>query len=83
MDVFTKDKRSQIMSKIKGKDTKPEKIVRSIAPSIYGYPDIKESIMYLLFGGIPKMLPDGITIRGDSNILLIGDPGTAKSQLLQ
>ncbi len=60
-----------------------DKIIRSIAPSIYGYEDIKEGIMYLLFGGIPKMLPDGITIRGDSNILLIGDPGTAKSQLLQ
>jgi replicative DNA helicase Mcm len=39
--------------------------------------------MYLLFGGVPKYLPDGITIRGDSNILIIGDPGTAKSVLLQ
>lgn len=60
-----------------------EKIVRSIAPSIYGYPDIKEAIMYLLFGGVPKMLADNISIRGDSNVLIIGDPGTAKSQLLQ
>ena len=60
-----------------------EKIVRSIAPSIYGYVDIKEAIMYLLFGGVPKLLSDNITIRGDSNILIIGDPGTAKSQLLQ
>jgi len=60
-----------------------EKIVRSIAPSIYGYTDIKEGILYLLFGGVPKLLPDNISIRGDSNILLIGDPGTAKSQLLQ
>lgn len=60
-----------------------EKILRSIAPSIYGYTDIKESVMYLLFGGVPKYLPDGITIRGDSNILIVGDPGTAKSVLLQ
>ena len=58
------------------------KIMNSIAPSIYGYDHIKESIMYLLFGGVPKSLPD-ITIRGEMNALLIGDPGTAKSQLLQ
>ena len=59
-----------------------QKIMTSIAPSIYGYDHIKESIMYLLFGGVPKYLPD-ITIRGEMNALLIGDPGTAKSQLLQ
>ncbi|MEM2105699.1 MAG: minichromosome maintenance protein MCM [Candidatus Bathyarchaeia archaeon] len=58
------------------------KIINSIAPSIYGYDHIKEAIMYLLFGGVPKNLPD-ITIRGEINALLIGDPGTAKSQLLQ
>jgi replicative DNA helicase Mcm len=58
------------------------KIMNSIAPSIYGYDHIKEAIMYLLFGGVLKNLPD-ITIRGELNVLLIGDPGTAKSQLLQ
>jgi replicative DNA helicase Mcm len=57
-------------------------IMNSIAPSIYGYDHIKEAIMYLLFGGVPKSLPD-ITVRGEMNTLLIGDPGTAKSQLLQ
>jgi replicative DNA helicase Mcm len=58
------------------------KIMNSIAPSIYGYDHIKEAIMYLLFGGVGKTLPD-ITIRGEMNALLVGDPGTAKSQLLQ
>ena len=58
------------------------KIISSIAPSIYGYEHVKEAIMYLLFGGVSKSLPD-ITIRGEMNALLIGDPGTAKSQLLQ
>ena len=58
------------------------KIIRSIAPSIYGYEHIKEAIMYLLFGGVQKSLPD-ITIRGELNVLMIGDPGTAKSQLLR
>jgi replicative DNA helicase Mcm len=58
------------------------KIIGSIAPSIYGYDHVKEAIMYLLFGGVQKTLPD-IAIRGEINSLLVGDPGTAKSQLLQ
>lgn len=52
-------------------------IVKSIAPSIYGYDHLKEAIMYLLFGGVPKTLPD-ISIRGELNALLVGDPGTGK-----
>lgn len=60
-----------------------EKLIKSIAPSIYGYPEIKEAILYLLFSGVRKHLPDGVTIRGDINVLLVGDPGTAKSALLQ
>jgi len=57
-------------------------IIRSIAPSIYGHETIKEAITYLIFGGVPKHLAD-ISIRGEMNVLLVGDPGTAKSQLLQ
>ena len=59
------------------------KLLSSLAPSIYGYDVIKEAILYLLFGAVHKTLPDGVRIRGDVNVLLIGDPGTAKSQLLQ
>ncbi|MHA1505740.1 MAG: hypothetical protein ACTSR0_00910 [Candidatus Asgardarchaeia archaeon] len=55
-----------------------KKIISSIAPSIYGYDDIKEAIALLMFGGVPKILPDGIRVRGDINILLVGDPGTGK-----
>jgi replicative DNA helicase Mcm len=58
------------------------RILQSIAPSIFGYESIKESILYLLFGGVAKELPD-VRIRGDINVLLVGDPGTGKSQMLQ
>merc|ERR1712226_1386556 len=60
-----------------------ETISRSIAPSIYGSEDMKKAIACLLFGGSRKRLPDGLTRRGDINVLLLGDPGTAKSQLLK
>ena len=60
-----------------------ELIANSIAPSIYGYKEIKKAIAALLFGGVPKVYPDGVRVRGDIHILLIGDPGVAKSQLLR
>ncbi|KAI3637117.1 hypothetical protein MIR68_004823 [Amoeboaphelidium protococcarum] len=56
---------------------------KSIAPSIYGNDDIKKSIACLLMAGSKKILPDGARLRGDINVLLLGDPGTAKSQLLK
>ncbi len=59
-----------------------QKLINSIAPSIFGYPHIKEAVLYLLCGGVSRSLPD-MTVRGEMNALLIGDPGTAKSQLLQ
>ncbi|PKI85273.1 Mcm5p [Malassezia vespertilionis] len=60
-----------------------QKFAQSIAPSIFGSDDIKKAITCLLFGGSKKVLPDSMRLRGDINILLLGDPGTAKSQLLK
>jgi len=60
-----------------------EKIIASIAPSIYGHWDIKEAIALSLFSGVPKILEDGTRIRGDIHVLLVGDPGLGKSMLLQ
>ena len=58
-------------------------LAKSIAPEIFGMEDIKKALLLLLVGGVDKTLPDGMKIRGNLNILLMGDPGIAKSQLLK
>lgn len=60
-----------------------DKIVHSIAPSIYGHDDIKTAVALSLFGGVSKEAQGKHKIRGDINVLLLGDPGTAKSQVLK
>ena len=60
-----------------------DKIIHSIAPSIYGHTDIKTAVALSLFGGVSKEAQGKHKIRGDINILLLGDPGTAKSQVLK
>ncbi|KAL0427688.1 UNVERIFIED_CONTAM: DNA replication licensing factor MCM5 [Sesamum latifolium] len=58
-------------------------ICSKIAPSIFGHGDVKKAVACLLFGGSRKTLPDGVKLRGDINVLLLGDPSTAKSQFLK
>ncbi|MCK5629509.1 MAG: hypothetical protein KAI26_02735 [Nanoarchaeota archaeon] len=66
------------------KDSKcVEKLIQSVAPSIYGYEKIKEALIFQLVGGNRKKRADGAVTRGDMHVLLIGDPGAAKSQLLK
>jgi len=59
-----------------------ERMRESIAPTIYGMETEKDALVLQLFGGVPKTMPDGTRIRGDIHVLLVGDPGTAKSQIL-
>src|SRR3989344_3767422 len=59
-----------------------DKLADTIAPSIYGYKEIKEALVLQLFGGVRKEKSDGTMKRGDIHILLVGDPGVAKSVTL-
>ncbi|MBS3069658.1 minichromosome maintenance protein MCM [Candidatus Micrarchaeota archaeon] len=61
-----------------------EKLVKSIAPAIYGHDEVKEALVLQLFGGAKdKFMPGGGPIRSDIHVLLIGDPGSAKTRFLQ
>ena len=60
-----------------------EYLSKSIAPEIYGHLDVKKALLLLLIGGVTKEMGDGMRIRGDINVCLMGDPGVAKSQLLK
>ena len=59
------------------------RLAKSVAPEIWGHEDIKKALLLQLVGGVTKETHDGMKIRGDLNICLMGDPGVAKSQLLK
>lgn len=90
----TKDTRTHERMAISGEDEKQifaiagkpdayDKLIASFAPHIYGHEIIKEAILLLIVGSVTKKLDDGSTRRGDINIFLVGDPGTAKSEMLK
>ena len=60
-----------------------ELLAKSIAPEIFGHEDVKKTLLLMMAGGVTKSISDGMKIRGDINICLMGDPGVAKSQLLK
>ena len=80
MDITDEDRREIIA--LSERDDIYEAMVDSIAPAIYGYEEEKLAMILQLFSGVTKHLPDGSRIRGDLHMLLIGDPGTGKSQMI-
>lgn len=82
-DIVISPEEKQEIIKL-GKDPNlVNKMVSALAPSIYGHSKIKEALVMQMMGGVRKVRGDGIITRGDMHILLIGDPGAAKSQMLR
>ena len=82
-DIAFDAKTFQRIEKHKNSGHMYEYLARSLAPEIYGHLDVKKALLLLLIGGVTKEMGDGMRIRGDINICLMGDPGVAKSQLLK
>jgi DNA replication licensing factor MCM5 len=79
---FTQEDEQKFLNFSKDKNIY-NKISKSIASAIFGSDDVKKAIACLLFGGCRKVIREGVNLRGDVNILLLGDPSTAKSQFLK
>jgi len=80
---LTPEDEEEVQTLVRSTPNLYEAIANSIAPAIMGREDIKKAIACALFGGCRKQLPDGMRLRGDINILLLGDPSVAKSQFLK
>ncbi|MBI2663521.1 minichromosome maintenance protein MCM [Candidatus Woesearchaeota archaeon] len=82
-DIDIDEKEMEEIEKL-AKDPKVyEKLINSIAPSIYGHEKVKEAILLQIMGAVKKIREDGTRSRGDIHVLLVGDPGSGKSQILK
>ncbi|KAJ3069042.1 MCM DNA helicase complex subunit mcm6, partial [Rhizoclosmatium hyalinum] len=73
----------QVIYEMRGDRHLYHKLVTSIAPHIFGHEDIKKGVLLQLLGGVHKKTMEGINLRGDINVCVVGDPSTAKSQFLK
>lgn len=82
LDGLTEQEREELLAMINSRDIY-RRLVESIAPTMYGHEIIKKGILLQLLGGVNKHTGDGIGLRGDINICIVGDPSTSKSQFLK
>ena len=80
--ALSEDEKTEIYEMVN--DTHLEaNLVNSLFPAIFGHEEVKRGVLLMLFGGVGKRTKEMTTLRGDLNVCLVGDPSTAKSQVLK
>jgi DNA replication licensing factor MCM6 len=85
-EAFAKSLTQQDLDELKAmihSDYIYSRLVDSVAPTVYGHEIIKKGLLLQLMGGVHKQTPEGMHLRGDINICIVGDPSTSKSQFLK
>ncbi|RKP27227.1 MCM2/3/5 family-domain-containing protein [Syncephalis pseudoplumigaleata] len=83
LEAFTQDEINDLKRMVSMEQHIYSKLVNSLAPTVYGHEDVKKGLLLQLMGGVHKVTPEGIHLRGDINICVVGDPSTSKSQFLR
>lgn len=73
----------EIITRMQNEENLYTKLASSISPSVFGQDEVKKGILLMLFGGVHKTTKEGMKLRGDLNVCVVGDPATAKSQFLK
>lgn len=80
--LFTEEERQEVRAMRLQPDLY-KRMVESVAPAVFGHDDIKRGVLLMMFGGVHKRTREGIQLRGDINVCIVGDPSTSKSQFLK
>eukprot|EP00727_Mastigamoeba_balamuthi_P001078 m51a1_g10968 putative mis5 protein (1716) ;mRNA; r:253454-262202 len=81
-EKFTAEERAEVR-RLRSMPQVYSNMVKSVCPAVYGHEDIKRGVLLMMFGGVHKTTPEGIQLRGDINVCIVGDPSTAKTQFLK
>jgi len=82
VDPLTEAEREEVLE-MRNTNDLYTKMTNSICPSVYGHQEVKRGVLLMMLGGVHKKTPEGISLRGDLNVCIVGDPSCAKSQFLK
>ncbi|KAI9504356.1 MCM DNA helicase complex subunit mcm6 [Coemansia spiralis] len=83
LESLTREEREELAAMSSQRDEIYPRLVQSVAPTVFGHEEVKRGILLQMLGGVHKRTAEGMRLRGDINVCVVGDPGTSKSQFLK